>query len=148
MSGGLTIHRRIHFATAERRKVLREKKDAIDPSRPPGRIPRVARLLALAMHVEHLVQTAVVPDYATLARLGHISRARLTQILNLTLLAPEIQEAILFLPPIQRGPDPIKERDLRPIAAEIDWQKQRRMWRQLLRRRPNDTPRKAGQLAP
>ncbi len=90
MSGGLTIHRRIHFATAERRKVLREKKDVIDPSRPPGRIPRVARLLALALRVEHLVQTAVVPDYATVARLGHISRARLTQILNLSLLAPEI----------------------------------------------------------
>ena len=72
-----------------------------------------------------------------MARLGHISRARLTQILNLTLLAPEIQEAILFLPTIQRGPDPIKERDLRSIAAEPDWQKQRRMWRQLLRRRPN-----------
>ena len=53
MSEILTIHRRIHFATAERRKVLREKKDATDPSRPPGRIPRVARLLALAMHVEH-----------------------------------------------------------------------------------------------
>ena len=44
-----------------------------------------------------------------------------------------------FLPPIQRGPDPIKERDLRPIAAEPDWQKQRRLWRQLLWRRPNDT---------
>ena len=138
MSGGLTIHRRIHFATAERRKVLREKKDAIDPSRPPGRIPRVARLLALAMHVEHLVQTAVVPDYATVARLGHISRARLTQILNLTLLAPEIQEAILFLPTIQCGADPIKERDLRPITAEPDWQKQRRLWRQLLRKRLHD----------
>ena len=137
MSGGLTIHRRIHFAYAGRRKVLREKQDVTDPSRPPGRTARVARLLALALRVEHLVQTAVVPDYATVARLGHISRARLTQILNLTLLAPEIQEAILFLPPIQRGPDPIKERDLRPIVAEPDWQKQRRMWRQLLRRRSN-----------
>ncbi len=137
MSGSLTIHRRIHFAYAGRRKVLREKKDATDSSRPPGRIPRVARLLALAMHVEHLVQTAVVPNYATVARLGHVSRARLTQILNLTLLAPDIQEAILFLPLIQRGPDPIKERDLRQIATEPDWQKQRRMWRQLLRRRPN-----------
>ena len=138
MSGGLTIHRRIHFATAGWRKVLREKKDATDPSRPPGRIPRVARLLALAMHVEHLVRSAVVPDYATVARLGHVSRARLTQILNLTLLAPEIQETILFLPTIQQGSDPVKERDLRPIAAEPDWQKQRRMWRQLPRRRPND----------
>ena len=139
MSESLTIHRRIHFATAGRRKVLREKKDATDPSRPPGRTARVARLLALAHRIEHLVRSAVVPDYATVARLGHVSRARLTQILNLTLLAPEIQEAILFLPLIQRGPDPIKERDLRQIAAEPDWQKQRRMWRQLLRRRPNDT---------
>ncbi len=139
MSGSLTIHRRIHFAYAGRRKVLREKQDATDPSRPPGRIPRVARLLALAMHVEHLVRSAVVPNYATVARLGHISRARLTQILNLSLLAPDIQEAILFLPAIQRGPDPIKERDLRPIATEPDWQKQRRMWRQLQRRRPDDT---------
>ncbi len=137
MSESLTIHRRIHFATAGRRKVLLEKQDTTDPSRPPGRTARVARLLALALRMEHLVQTAVVPNYATVARLGHISRARLTQILNLTLLAPEIQEAILFLPLIQRGPDPIKERDLRPIAAEPDWQKQRRMWRQLLRRRPN-----------
>ena len=138
MSGSLTIHRRIHFATAGRRKVLHEKKDATDPSRPPGRTARVARLLALALRIEHLVQSSVVPNYATVARLGHISRARLTQILNLTLLASEIQETILFLPPIQSGPDPIKERDLRPIAAEPDWQMQRRIWRQLLRRRPND----------
>jgi len=137
MSESLTIHRRIHFAYAGRRKVLREKKDATDPSRPPGRTVRVARLLALALRMEHLVQTAVVPNYATVARLGHISRAGLTQILNLTLLAPEIQEAILFLPAIQCGPDPIKERDLRPLTAEPDWQKQRRLWRQLLRRRPN-----------
>ena len=137
MSGGLTIHRRIHFATAGRRKVLLEKKDATDSSRPPGRTARVTRLLALALHVEHLIRSAQVPDYATVARLGHISRARLTQILNLTLLAPDIQETILFLPPIQRGPDPIKERDLRSIVAEPDWQKQRRMWRQLLRRRSN-----------
>ena len=137
MSGGLTIHRRIHFAYAGRRKLLREQQDATDPSRPPGRTARVARLLALALRVEHLVRSAVVPDYATVARLGHISRARLTQILNLTLLAPEIQETILFLPPIQRGPDPIKERDLRSIVAEPDWQKQHRMWRQLLRRRSN-----------
>ncbi len=102
MSESLTIHRRIHFAYAGRSKVLREKKDSTDPSQPPGRIPRVARLLALAMYVEHLVQTAVVPDYATVARLGHISRARLTQILNLSLLAPEIQETILFLPPLRK----------------------------------------------
>lgn len=139
MNGSLTIHRRIHFATVDRRKVLRQQKDVTDQSRPPGRIPRVARLLALALRVEQLVRSAQVPDYATVARLGHVSRARLTQILNLTLLVPEIQEAILFLPAIQHGPDPIKERDLRPIAAEPDWQKQRLMWRQLLRRRPNDT---------
>lgn len=58
------------------------------------------------------------------------TRARLTQIMNLLNLAPDIQEEALFLPPTERGRDAISERDCRPIAAEWDWRKQRRMWRQ------------------
>ena len=59
------------------------------------------------------------------------TRARVTQITNLTLLAPDIQEALLFLPRMHHGPDPITERDLRPIIARPDWQKQRQIWRRL-----------------
>jgi hypothetical protein len=47
-------------------------------------------------------------------------------------LAPDIQEALLFLPPTVRGRDPILLADLMPIAAAFDWRKQRRLWRQLL----------------
>ncbi|RLJ02122.1 MAG: hypothetical protein DRP08_04835, partial [Candidatus Aenigmatarchaeota archaeon] len=66
------------------------------------------------------------------ARLGHVSRARVTQIMNLLLLAPDIQEEILFLPRTLTGRDPIRERMIRPIAAVPDWRKQRKMWKQLL----------------
>lgn len=51
--------------------------------------------------------------------------------MNLFLLAPDIQETILFLLRTQRGRDPIRERMIRPIAAVIDWRKQRKMWREL-----------------
>jgi len=69
-----------------------------------------------------------VADYAEIARLGHVTRARVTQIMNLLHLAPDIQEEILFLPRTERGRDPIRERHVRPIAAELDWRKQRKMW--------------------
>ena len=69
-----------------------------------------------------------VNDYADLARLGYVSRARITQIMNLTLLAPDIQEEILFLPRTVKGRDPIKEKDVRSIAAVPHWHRQRKIW--------------------
>jgi len=94
----------------------------------PGRVPRVARLMALAIRFEQLLREGVVADYAALARLGHVSRARVTQIMNLLCLAPDLQEALLFLPRTERGRDPIILRDLQPIAAALDWRDQRRLW--------------------
>ena len=70
-------------------------------------------------------------DQAEMSRLGHVTRARLTQIMNLLSLAPDIQEAILFLPATERGRESITERDLRPISALADWRMQRRMWAKL-----------------
>ena len=103
---------------------------AIDPI-PASRLPRISRLLALALRFDQLVRNRTVPDHATLARLGHVSRARITQIINLLWLAPDIQEEILFLMPIQRGRDPIHLRQLQPLAATLDWKRQRRLWRTL-----------------
>jgi hypothetical protein len=76
-----------------------------------------------------------VRDYAELARLGRVTRARLTQLMNLTLLAPDIIEDLLHLPPVTKGRDPVGERDLRPIACEADWAVQRRRWSRLRDRR-------------
>lgn len=112
----------------------REAATAVAPATPPngaGTVPRVARLVALALKLDGMVRRGEVRDYAELARLGRVTRARLTQLMNLTLLAPEIIEQILHLPPVTHGRDPVGERDLRPIAAEADWRVQRRRWREL-----------------
>jgi hypothetical protein len=92
-----------------------------------GAVPRVARLMALALRFENLIRESRVADYSDLARLGHVSRARLTQIMNLLLLAPDIQEAILFMAPRRRGRDPIRLARLQPIALTWNWAKQRRL---------------------
>jgi hypothetical protein len=98
----------------------------------PSRLPRVARLMALALRLDELARTGQVAIYSALASLGHVTRARICQIVNLIHLAPDIQEALLFLPPTQRGRDPILLAGLQPIAAAFDWHKQRRLWRKLL----------------
>src|SRR5262249_34240853 len=98
---------------------------------PAGRVPRVARLMALALRLDELVRTGQVASYSDLATLGHVSRARISQIVNLIHLAPDLQEALLFLPPTQRGRDAIILADGEPIAAALDWRKQRRLWRKL-----------------
>jgi hypothetical protein len=101
-------------------------------SRPAaGRVPRIARLMALALRCQQLLATSVISRYAELAALGHVSRARISQILNLLMLAPDIQEALLFLPKVERGRDPIHLRQLQPLAQVLDWRKQRRLWRAL-----------------
>lgn len=63
----------------------------------PGRLPRITKMMALALRLDHLIKSGQVTDQAELARVGHVSRARLTQIMDLNLLAPDIQEEILFL---------------------------------------------------
>jgi hypothetical protein len=132
MSPTLTIELPVHFQRVGHgsRKELCAGPSA--PALPPGRVPRVARLMALALRLEVLVRSGQIRRYCGLAELGHVSRARISQILNLIHLAPDIQEALLFLPPTWRGRDPIILADVQPIAAALDWRKQRRLWRQRL----------------
>jgi len=133
MRDGMTVEFDVHFArgSAGRREVLPgEAPEGLDL--PEGAVPRVAKLMALAIRCEEIVRRGDVADYADLARLGHVTRARMTQIMNLLNLAPHIQEEILFLPRTTKGRDRIGERDLRPIAAVADWRVQRRMWEALL----------------
>jgi hypothetical protein len=114
---------------------------ATPPSVPRGRVPRISRLLALAHRLDELVRTGVVTDYATLAELTHVSRARISQIVNLVALAPGIQEALLYLPRTVRGRDPIHLRQLQPLAAVLDWEQQQNLWRKLQATRGLDLPR-------
>jgi hypothetical protein len=143
----LSIECDVHFTKHGRGR--KELESGAEPPAPtPGRLPRVARLLALAHRLEQLVRTGVVKDYAEAARLGHVTRARISQIMSLLYLAPDIQETILFLPRVERGGDPVVLHELLPIAAAADWAKQRRLWRRLgeafgwpRRHAPGDRPR-------
>jgi hypothetical protein len=129
MTTTLTIEREVHFQTQARgRKELKVGPEPPRPEPAPGRVPRVARLMALALRCEGLLRAGVVKDYAALARLGHVSRARVSQVMALLSLAPDLQEAVLFLPRTLRGRDPIPLWRLLPIAAALDWRKQRRLW--------------------
>lgn len=101
----------------------------------PGRTPRITKLMALAIRFEEKLEQGHVRDMAQLARLGHVSRARLTQIMNLRLLAPDIQEALLQLPRVLEGRSPIKYGDLAPIIQCPTWKAQRERWSVLLHKR-------------
>jgi hypothetical protein len=101
----------------------------------PGNIPRLSKLMALAIRFEGLVKRGELRDYADLARLGYVTRARITQIMNLLNLAPDIQEELLFLPRTVKGRDPICEKDMRPIVTVPYWQRQRKMWAKLAAQR-------------
>ena len=130
---GVTIERKVHFARGRRaRKVIEHGPQPASGPTLVGRVPRIARLMALAIKFDRLIKEGEVTDQADLARLGHVTRARVTQIMNLLYLAPDIQEAILFLPRTKRGRDPIRERMIRRIVAEPEWRKQRWMWKGLL----------------
>ena len=132
MPDGLTVEFEVHFARGPpgRREVLPGKPPA-KPKLPEGSVPRVARLMALAIRCEELVRRGEVAGYADAARLGHVTRARMSQIVNLLNLAPDLQEEILFLPRTTHGRDAIGERDLRPICSTVDWKQQRQMWQEL-----------------
>ena len=86
----------------------------------PTTIPRLARLLALAIKFQAMVERGEVRDYADLARLGYVTRARLTQIMNLLLLAPDLQEQLLF------APTAVEERHLRNVVKLVEWREQRK----------------------
>ena len=88
----------------------------------------VASMLALAHHIERKIRDGQLRDYAHAAELLGMTRARISQISSLTLLAPAIQEAILDLPLLTDGKNPISERSMRAVSAEPDWATQLTMW--------------------
>jgi hypothetical protein len=104
----------------------------LEASANAGRVPRLARLMALAIRFESLLRSGTIVNQAELARLGKVSRARISQILNLVHLAPDIQEQILFLPPVHQGREPFHLAELQELCRQWDWRRQRWLWPALL----------------
>ena len=122
----------VEYTLAPRRRGRKPGLTAVVPT--TGKLPRVTRLMALAIKLDGLIREGVIRDYADLARLGSITRARATQVMNLLMLAPDIQQEVLFLPKTTAGRDPVSERGLRRVTAIVRWDRQRRAWRELRRR--------------
>lgn len=98
---------------------------------PEGRVPRVARLMALAIRYEGMIRRGEVEGQSALARRVGVTQPRMTQIMNLLLLAPDIQAQVLALPRVTGRDEPVTERALRTLSGEPDWAIQRRKWRQM-----------------
>ncbi|XZE45244.1 hypothetical protein SH467x_000477 [Pirellulaceae bacterium SH467] len=107
------------------------------PERPKGRLPRITRYMALAIYYEDLIRQGHVHDYAEIAALGHVTRARVTQIMNLRLLAPDIQEELITLDRVIKGRDSLSLRQLQSIALENDWKSQRNQWQAIVDSEPD-----------
>jgi hypothetical protein len=125
----LTATHKLEFKSGKRTaKTIVEARS--HPEQPtPDRLPRITKMMALAIRLDHLIKTGQVIDQAELARLGHVSRARLTQIMDLNLLAPEIQEEILLFEKSNRADVAKIEREIRKIARIASWSMQRCRWK-------------------
>lgn len=128
----ITIKQKVHFSRgkAGRRRIA--TKPQASETVPIGSVPRISKLMALAIRFDGLIRAGKVGDQSELSRLTHITQPRMTQIMNLLHLAPDIQEELLFLPAIARGRAPLHEKILRPITTEIVWGRQRELWARLV----------------
>ncbi len=90
----------------------------------PRRYPaRIARTLALAHDLQRRLDSGEFRDFADMAQALGFTRARITQIMDLLLLAPCLQERLLFLEPsLTRHPP--TEQKLRQVVRALDWQEQ------------------------
>jgi len=129
MPDGATVTFKIHLTRGP--KTRRELKEGDAPPKltpPEGRTPHISKLMALAIKFERLLMTGAVRNQSDLARAGRVTSARVSQIMNLNNLAPDIQEEILFLPRVIQGRSKLSEQLLRPLTCMPDWTHQRRAW--------------------
>ncbi len=125
-----TAPARVEMTVPGLRRSSRAERPHVEKAAPPRRIPRVTRLMALAIKYRGMISRGELRDYADMARLGYVTRARATQIMNLLHLAPDLQQHLLFLDGRAESAG-ITERELRTIAAEVYWKEQRKLWRLL-----------------
>lgn len=78
-----------------------------------------------------MIGDGVVKDQAESAKFGRESRAGISRIMDLELLAPVMQESLMFLPNVKYGDDPVHERQIRAVLAEPNWIRQKHLWNRL-----------------
>jgi len=96
-----------------------------------GRRAPVTMALALAIHFDDLMRQGEAANYSDVARLSCLSRERVSQIMRLNYLAPDIQVELLYLPALPTGKYPISEAATRGVANLLGWAAQRQAWMDL-----------------
>lgn len=127
----IAVTRQLHRQHAAHGRTLLSTAPTALESASPGSVPRISRLVALSLRLDELLRTGRIESLSALARAARITQPRATQLLALSLLAPDIIEELLHLPAVVRGRAPITERMVRPIASVPLWAEQRRIWRAL-----------------
>ena len=131
MSGcarGIQAEYKVHVTTgrAGQKKVRRgSRPEPAERARAPGP-SRLARLLALAHHFDEMIREGVVKDQAEIARLMRVTRARVTQVMTLLLLSPDLQEKILAEGQEAGKLGELTEPQARAVALVPEWAEQRR----------------------
>lgn len=121
MSEPVTVEQQVHFVKGTKGRKHLKSGGQVER---PQRVPRIARLMALAIHFDELIRTGKVKDQSEIARLGRVSTARISQIMGLLYLAPEIQEDILICSKSLNS-EASTERQIRFISLNRSWEFQR-----------------------
>jgi hypothetical protein len=90
-------------------------------------------MMVLAIWFDELIRMGEVKNFAELAELGQVCRTQISHVMNLLLLAPKIQEELLFLPRIERGSDRLSLKTLRQLPRQLDWNSQQKAWSEFFR---------------
>jgi DNA invertase Pin-like site-specific DNA recombinase len=126
-----TAFKRRHAPAREQGRNSSPNRNAERKPEIPGRpsVQRISGLLALALKMEQMIQEGTVKNYSELAHLGRVSAARITQVMNLLYLAPDIQEEIL----VGNAPENrLRESAIRKLSGIVLWSEQRDRWHYFL----------------
>lgn len=127
-NNGIGVKVRLQPTVRQINRAPRKIAMASEPTVKRGRFPRITQVLALALQFQEMIDRGKIHRHADLARLGCVSRERISQMMVLIWLAPDIQEAILRLPQTPGGRFPVSEAALRKVARQTLWEDQRVQW--------------------
>ena len=109
-----------------------------------AKLPRITHTVARAVLFEHSIANGEAADFSDLARLTAITRERVSQVMKMMWLAPDIHDDLLRLPPVRRGDFSIMVPEVTTIADEVLWEDQRILWSNLKQKKKLSEPADVG----
>lgn len=100
--------------------------------------PLLRQNLVLAYQIQELFDKEKAKNLGQVGQWLHMTHARISQIMNLLFLAPDIQEEILFSD--EGKVLQLTEHKIRKIPMEVSWAKQREMWNEICKTLVNSPP--------